>query len=188
MQKLRKILNILHDGLSAIDPSTLSTESLVHVDKKTGEMTPVGEYFGDDALRLVQRVKRGINDKVAFSTLFQKALEELMIKLKPNELRILLYFVSKMGYENAVFGITYRGVADKLGISPRTVTDAVNKLIGLNLLKRYGSKHKKVYYVNPTVAWKGSRLNIRKKTGMFLKEQPEKKIETPDGFEIRKDD
>ena len=30
---------------------------------------------------------------------------------------------------------------------------------------------KKVYYINPAIAWKGSKANIRKKTAMFMGEK-----------------
>jgi DNA-binding MarR family transcriptional regulator len=168
MRKIKKVLSILHDGLNSVDPRKLTTESIYYVDEESGETVKIAEYFGEDSLKLLSRIKRGINDECAYSTLFQKSLEDLMVKLKPNELRILLYFVSKMGYENVVFGVTYRGVAKALGMSVRTVTTSVNSLIGYNLLKKFGSKQKKVYYVNPSVAWKGSKNNIGRKTGMFI--------------------
>lgn len=177
MEKVKRILNILHDGLNSIDPRKLTTDSIYYMDEDTGEMIKIGEYFGDDSLKLLSRLKKGINDECSYSTLFQKSLEDLMVELKPNELRILFYFVSKMGYENVVYGVTYRGVAKGLGMSARTVTDSVNALMDKNLIKKYGSRQKKVYYVNPSVAWKGSKNNIGRKTYMFLS------VENPTGFD-----
>lgn len=99
---------------------------------------------------------------------FQKPLEELTKCYTANEMMILLYLISKMGYENALFGITYRGVAKKLKLGLSTVSNTMGKFKEDNVLKVYGNKQKKVYYLNPSIAWKGNRVNIRKKTGMFL--------------------
>lgn len=178
MKKVKEIINLLHDGLQSVDKDGLADGSFFYVDKSTGETIEVAERFEGHSAYLVDKIKKSINDKILYSTIYQKSMEQLVSELKGNELRILFYFISKMGYENAVFGITYRGVSKKLGISVRTVTDSVNGLINKNLLKRYGSTQKKVYYVNPAVAWKGSKLNIRKKTGMFI--EREKKIERND--------
>ena len=179
MKKVKQILNILHSNLSDIDSENLSEGSLYYVDETTGESTKVAEYFGGGAASLIRKLKKGVNEKAVYSTIYQKSIEELMGLLKPNELRILFYFISRMGYENAVFGITYRGVADKLDVSLRTVTASVNSLMEKNLIKMYGNHTKKVYYVNPAVAWKGSRLNIGKKTGMF---NPDKKVKNSSSF------
>ena len=80
-----------------------------------------------------------------------------------------------MGYENAVFGITYRKLSKELSMSLSSVTTSINALIGYRLIIKHGSKQKKVYYVNPAIAWKGSRLNIRKKTGLFVENDLRKK-------------
>ena len=169
MKKTREILNILHENLRQIDDVGLDG-TFVYVDSN-GEMTDVAERFEGHATYLVEKIKKTINDKILYTTVYQKSMEELMGKLKGNELRILFYFISRMGYENAVFGITYRGVSKKLGISIRTVTESVNSLLNQNLLKKYGTSQKKIYYVNPAVAWKGSKINIRKKTGMFMERE-----------------
>lgn len=168
MKKVRKTLNILHSNLNSIDPALLTSESLYHMDEKTGEMTKIAEYYGADAINVINRIKKGINDKVSYSTLYQKSLQDLMSMLSPNQIKIILYFISKMGYENAVFGITYRKLSKELCMSLSSVTSSVNALIEHRLIIKYGSKQKKVYYVNPAIAWKGSRLNIRKKTGLFV--------------------
>ena len=167
MKKLKKTLNILHSNLNLIDPENLTTESLYYIDEKTGEATKIGEYFGSDALRLLVRIKKGINDKVSYSTLYQKSLEDISMNLSPNEIKVLLYLISKMGYENVLFGITYREISDKLSMSLSSVSSCFNKLMELNLLKKKGTKHKKIYHINPAIAWKGSRVNIRSKTYMF---------------------
>ncbi len=43
MKKLRKTLNILHSNLNSIDPELLTSESLYHMNEKTGEMTKIAE-------------------------------------------------------------------------------------------------------------------------------------------------
>jgi hypothetical protein len=164
----KTVLTLLHDSLKEIDIEKLSHESLYYVDEDTGDMTKIGEYFGGVSLEMVENIKRRINRKVVYSMIFQKPLEELTKKYTSNEIMILLYLISKMGYENALFGITYRGMAKKLGIGLSTISKTMLKFKEDNVLKVYGSKQKKVYYVNPAIAWKGSRVNIRKKSGMFL--------------------
>ena len=168
--KQQKItLNLLHDNLREIDINELTHKSLYYVDEETGDMTQIGEYFGHNALEMVENIKRRINKKVIYSMVFQKPLEELTKLYTSNEMMILFYLISKMGYENALFGITYRGVAKKLKLGLSTVSNTMSKFKEDNVLKVYGNKQKKVYYLNPSIAWKGNRSNIRKKTGMFLK-------------------
>ncbi len=175
MKKLRKTLNILHSNLNSIDPELLTSESLYHMNEKTGEMTKIAEYYGADSINVLNRIKKGVNDKVSYSTLYQKSLQDLMSTLSPNQIKVILYFISKMGYENAVFGITYRKLSKELSMSLSSVTTSINALIGYRLIIKHGSKQKKVYYVNPAIAWKGSRLNIRKKTGLFVENDLRKK-------------
>jgi len=176
---MRQVLNLIHDELKTIDEDRLTTESLYYVDEETGDMTQVAEMYGSHSLDIVDNIKKKMNKKLVYSLVFQKTMDELTQVLSGNEFLVLVHLIAKMGYENAIFGITYRGLSKKMHLSLTTVSKIMNAFMESNIIKRYGGKHKKVYYVNPAIAWKGSKQNMRKKTAMFLQE---KKIENPRGF------
>ena len=167
MKQVKQILNTLHEGLSIIDREKLSESSLYYVDENSGDMSKVCEIFEGHSAEIVSRLKNAASKKVAYCTMYQDALVELAGKLTPSEIKILFYLLSKMNYGNVVYGITYRGVSEKVGVSVRTVTDAMNSLIAYDLVRKFGTTQKKMYVVNPAVAWKGNKLSARKKIAMF---------------------
>jgi len=177
------VLNLLHDELKTIDEDKLTTESLYHVNEVTGEMTKVVEIYGSYSLDLLESIKKKLNKRLVYSIVFQKSMEELTQTLNGNEFLTLVHLISKMGYENAIFGVTYRKLSEHMHLSLSTVSCIMNKFIAQNIIRKYGNKHKKVYYLNPAIAWKGSKANIRKKTAMFLTEN---NIETPNGVLVKK--
>lgn len=94
--------------------------------------------------------------------------------LTVSDIRILLYIVKKIEYENKFFG-TQKEIAEKLGFHIETVREAIRKLTRKGfLLKR---KHLEV---NHCLAFRGSAKSLHKKTEERYREVMESTFDETD--------
>ena len=174
-------LNLLHQELDKINLQKLEVKSLYFLDEKTGEFTEIAEVIPESSQEIIDNLRKRHQNKTKYALLYQKSIEILCDILSPSELRVLMYMVSTMKYENAIYDMTYRGVSKQLGMGLKTVSNVVNSLIDHNLVFRVGTSQKKIYYINPVVVWKGAwhrqkyRLSMFKENENDLFDENEKK-------------
>ena len=85
-------------------------------------------------------------------------------ELKPATNKVLMLFFANSGYENFI-SMDVETIAEKLSITRRTVSTAINELRKHNVIieiKVIQDKRRKEYYLNPLSSWKGNSKSRKK--------------------------
>lgn len=89
---------------------------------------------------------------------YQSVNLELVKILKPNACKVLLYLMSKTGYDNYV-GVNQETIQEELDYSSKTsVVNAINELKSYNIILSMPDlvdKRRNIYFINPYQSWKG---------------------------------
>jgi predicted transcriptional regulator len=76
-----------------------------------------------------------VKTKIAYYQLHHDEYLSIRLKLKPNELDIYLYLITKHPFKDSKLEIDTALISEQLGYHRRTVQLAINKLVSLNLLE-----------------------------------------------------
>lgn len=164
---MHETLLILHQELAKIDLQHLKVEDLYFCDKDTGEFVKIAEVIPESTNEIIEGLRKRHQSKTKYALMYQKSLEVLCGLLTANELRILMYMAAVMKYENAIYDLTYRGIAKKLRMGIKTVSNVMNSLIDHKLVCKVGTTQKKIYFITPVLLWKGAWHRQRYRMAMF---------------------
>jgi DNA-binding MarR family transcriptional regulator len=125
------------------------------------------QFDGDVSVSVY--VKKKAPKQSNYVMFYQAVNLELVKVLKPNACKVLLYLMSKTGYDNYV-GVNQETIQEELDYSSKTsVVNAINELKAYNIIKSMPDiidKRRNVYYINPYQSWKGKvakRIEVVKK-------------------------
>lgn len=96
-----------------------------------------------------------------FAMVFQETAIELIKALKDSALKVLLLCVGKMGYGN-IISIDQATISEGTKLSTATVKRGLQDLIAKNIIIAAPDpqdKRRKIYTVNPRIAWRGKAKN-----------------------------
>jgi hypothetical protein len=103
-------------------------------------------------------VKKKVPKQSNYVMFYQAVNLELVKILKPNACKVLLYLMSKTGYDNYV-GVNQETIQEELDYSSKTsVVNAINELKSYNIIISMPDlidKRRNVYFINPYQSWKG---------------------------------
>lgn len=156
MQKtLRRAYHILYNQLERLKNMSVTADTLYFMDKVTGELIPVAKLVGEDADRIAKKIRNGKRDGLTFISMHQDPINDILKNLTGSSVKILLYVASRTKFENYAFDISYRKIAEALGMSVKTVTFSMKELKGFGAIATSGKRGKLIYHVNPGIFWKG---------------------------------
>ena len=101
-----------------------------------------------------------------FVFIFQIMTTQVMKSTSPSAFKLLHYFINKLTYSNHI-GIDQKTMAEDCDMSLRSISGAISELISLCIIVPYNDpqdNRRKVYMMNPFVAWKGKLKEKKKKT------------------------
>jgi hypothetical protein len=104
-------------------------------------------------------------------------------ELSPSSLRVFMYIIGQLAYENVYIGIDQDVICSDLSMSPRTVKYALAQLKEYNILIsiRSGSdKRRNDYCVNPQACWKGNGEARVKKMKTMIPEDHQLRLPMPE--------
>ncbi len=138
--------------------SAIGTARVGIIDKQTGEVIDEGSL-----IYVATKVRiRG------FFMAMQDGFEYVArMKLKSEELNVLLLLMSRMGYENEI-RLTQKEIGDVLTMKRQNVSRA------LKVLKERGviaPTHYKTFSLSPDIGWKGKVANMRKCQAQLTRKQ-----------------
>ena len=125
------------------------------------------DIINPDIRYIADRIKKANKTKAKFSMVYSKSLLQMSNDLQPSSVKIMLYLMSKMSFNNCVYDIKYADLVKGLGMSYTSVTLAFKELTKKNYIKSSGKKTNLVYHISPGVCWRGSVYNMYKKLEMF---------------------
>jgi DNA-binding MarR family transcriptional regulator len=114
------------------------------------------QFDGDVSVSVY--VKKKAPKQSNYVMFYQAVNLELVKILKPNACKVLLYLMSKTGYDNYV-GVNQETIQEELDYSSKTsVVNAINELKSYNIIISMPDlidKRRNVYFINPYQSWKG---------------------------------
>lgn len=106
-----------------------------------------------------------------WALVFQQPMMQAVRELNGEAIRLLVYFISKLDYENVIM-ITMKEIAEESGMRIQNVHRGIKVLTE----KGYISKEKKgchnIYKLNPHVGWKGRSKNLSTAKGRVIPIRP----------------
>lgn len=121
------------------------------IQDELGEDTKVNVFIG-------KRIPR----QASYTMLYQSINLELVKILKPNACKVLLYLMSKTGYDNYI-GVDQETIMDELEYKTKaSVVNAIQELKKQNIIisvKDVQDRRRNVYILNPYQSWKGKVAN-----------------------------
>ena len=99
-----------------------------------------------------RQIKEFYEDKIM---IFQKMLGKARKELNGTELKVFLYMLEVMEFENFL-NIPQKEMAKEIGISVRLIKQAIKGLREKGYIEVYKKGRENYYRINPEVAWKGS--------------------------------
>ncbi len=148
--------HLLYSELSRIQAKLVDTDTLYFVNKKTGELIPVVDVIPQDVNSLINKIKKAKSKRNNFVIMYQSSHQSLSIKLSSSAMTILSFLVSKMVFDNCVYGLSYRDLSAILKLSTRTIGRCLSELQKNSVICISSQKGKSVYLINPAYAWRGS--------------------------------
>lgn len=119
------------------------------------------EHFDGDVSVSVY-VKKKAPKQSNYVMFYQAVNLELVKILKPNACKVLLYLMSKTGYDNYV-GVNQETIQEELDYKSKdSVIKAIKELKGYNIIismPDFADKRRNVYFINPYQSWKGKVAN-----------------------------
>ena len=97
-----------------------------------------------------------------FVMFYQQVNYELIMLLKPNTCKLLLYFMAKCKYDNLIETHQLTMMEDLGYTSLDTIQKGIKELMKLNIIlsvKDAQDRRRKVYFLNPYQSWKGEAAN-----------------------------
>ena len=97
-----------------------------------------------------------------FVMFYQQVNYELIMLLKPNTCKLLLYFMAKCKYDNLIETHQLTMMEDLGYTSLDTIQKGLKELKKLNIIlsvKDAQDRRRKVYFLNPYQSWKGEAAN-----------------------------
>ena len=97
-----------------------------------------------------------------FVMFYQQVNYELIMLLKPNTCKLLLYFMAKCKYDNLIETHQLTMMEDLGYTSLDTIQKGIKELKKLNIIlsvKDAQDRRRKVYFLNPYQSWKGEAAN-----------------------------
>lgn len=142
---------------------SLSDDTANIVDTATGEVKD--QVHADRDGKLIHVYDRP-KFKEPFVMVFQTFLEELARSdIQGRDLKVLLFMVANMDYENKVC-ISQKRIAEELLMNAQHVSRAIKNLIARGMVGRSDN----VYYVTPYLTWRGRVRNFPKAVEGYVKE------------------
>ena len=119
------------------------------------------EHFDGDVSVSVY-VKKKAPKQSNYVMFYQAVNLELVKILKPNACKVLLYLMSKTGYDNYV-GVNQETIQEELDYKSKdSVIKAIKELKTYNIIISMPDlvdKRRNVYFINPYQSWKGKVAN-----------------------------
>jgi len=166
MEKQKRVFRAIKSEVDRTDLN-VTVDTLFFHDQETGEAIPMLEVLEEDSHNALKKIQHSVKKDTGYSIFYQDTMLDLSKNLSGGEIRVLMYFIGKMKYENVVFGVTLRGVADKIGAGVNTVKDAILGLKKRNLIIETGTRGSKIIHINPSIVWKGNWFKRKQKVNMF---------------------
>ena len=97
-----------------------------------------------------------------FVMFYQQVNYELIMLLKPNTCKLLLYFMAKCKYDNLIETHQLTMMEDLGYTSLDTIQKGIKEIKKLNIIlsvKDAQDRRRKVYFLNPYQSWKGEAAN-----------------------------
>jgi len=170
MDKQKRVYRAIKSEADRADLN-VTVETLFFHDQETGEAIPVLDVLGEEAEYALKKIQGSIRKDAVYAMFYQDTFFDLAKSLSGGEARVMMYFLSEMKYNNIIFRVTLRDVAKKINAGVNTVKDAIGGLKKKGLIIETGTRHNKSIHVNPSVGWKGSWFNRKKKIDMFFVKQ-----------------
>ena len=132
-----------------------------NVNDKEDTLLRLKMQYGASKLTLIEQKNR---PKLPSNVMvFQKfaTMAALSPDLKQAELKIILYIIGIVRYENLFLSVDIANISEELQMTKRTVLRAMKKLKTMNILVSITNaedKRKSDYAVNPTAMWKGNSV------------------------------
>lgn len=169
---LQKIYHLLYGDLTEISDK-ISTDTIFYLDKDTGEAIPLAERFSEEAMALIDKIKKK-SYKTKFVTLYQEPQMAMLRSLSPHAFKLLSFLVSKMAFDNSVRGVSFSIIAAELSMSSRTIQKAIADMEKWGVIYTARERNTFCYFINPAYAWRGSYFMIHNKGMMFNEKMREK--------------
>ena len=169
MERQKRVYRVIKSEVDRIDLN-VTIDTLYFHDELSGDHIPIVEVLEEESALVLKKIQHSTTSKVSYSIYYQDTFLDVAKHLSGGEIRVLMYLIGGMKYENVVFGVTLRGTAEKIGGGVNTVRDALTGLKERNLIKETGVRGKKVIHINPSIVWKGSWFKKKYKVDMFMTE------------------
>lgn len=166
--KANNILEILYNNFDRLDESDLVIEEFFI--KYKGEMVPIANMLNEKYRGVFDNIKNLSKTSTRFVMTYQDTMIKASTELSGSALKVLWYLISKMKFQNCVYGIKYSDIQLQFSMSYGTITKAVSELKKKNYIKVDGKRTNLVYHISPAVCWKGSVYSMHKKLKMFTDE------------------
>jgi hypothetical protein len=141
----------------------MGKEKEIKLDKHQSEriVNSMQEHFEGDVSVSVY-VKKKTPKQSNYVMFYQAVNLELVKILKPNACKVLLYLMSKTGYDNYI-GVNQETIQEELDYkSIDSVKKAIKELKFYNIIISMPDlvdKRRNVYFINPYQSWKGKVAN-----------------------------
>ncbi len=161
----KDIVDILYFALEKIPPEGV-VESEVYI-KYEGEFIHVADIIDKDYTHLFDKLKALNKSKTKFCMVYNKSMLKMAHELSGGALKIIMYMMSKLSFNNCVYDVKYADISGELGMSFQTITGAFAELTEKKYLLATGKRTNIVYHLSPGLCWRGSVYNMYKKLKMF---------------------
>ena len=167
MKSHSQVVELLFNSFTKVPEEDLLRENFYI--KSGDEYLHVAESYDHEINYILDRIKSFNKSQLKFVMMYQSSLRRMSKELSYGSLRVMLYLISKLSFNNCVYGVRYASISDDLGgMSYSTIVSAFAELKEKKYITETGKKTNKVYHISPGICWKGSVSKMYNKLKMFI--------------------
>lgn len=141
---------------TTLPPDYVEPQQIMIVQKKTGEIHEVADIMTADQDFFRRKANYQAQKKIKFAVIMQERLLELLPELTPSATKLLLALIGKIYLHNRCYKVTILELSKTTGMHYNSVKKAVKELKAKNIIVNTGEKHLPVYFLDPTLSFKGT--------------------------------
>lgn len=141
---------------SSLNQKNDQSDKFLILEKTTGELHIVGEVITEDAETIRAKEQLAVGSKLYFYLVMQARENELSISLSSDAFRILGYLRSSIYLNNKVYNVANIDLSKTLKIRYAKVGKCIKELIDKKVVIFKREKRTPVYYIDPSLCFKGS--------------------------------